>query len=71
MAHVQTNSMAPTLFARIADRFKGVGAMLVNSSEASVFARRIERFHAISDAELKTRGLSREEIITHLLRAPY
>ncbi|MCL6283776.1 DUF1127 domain-containing protein [Ruegeria sp. 2012CJ41-6] len=51
----------------IAEFFNGIFEALIRVGEANSRVRRIEALYAMSDAELKARGIRRENIIREVM----
>jgi uncharacterized protein YjiS (DUF1127 family) len=64
MAIASTNITASApVFGRI---FRAIGNALISVSEANSRVRQVEALSALSDEQLKARGLRREDIVRHV-----
>lgn len=68
MAFIQNTTKIPTLNGKIGGLFQGFFDFLVRLSESNIRVRELERFNAMSDAELAQRGMSRDDIVRHVFR---
>lgn len=68
MAHAQTAIETTSIGDKVIATLRAFGAFLVRLSEANVRVREMERLSALSDAELATTGLTREDIVRHVYR---
>ncbi|MFV0514358.1 MAG: DUF1127 domain-containing protein [Jhaorihella sp.] len=69
MAHITTDHAALVAPVNPIRRFLGrVGELLVSLSTSHGRMRQVEALQAMSDEELKLRGLSRKDIVSHVFR---
>ncbi len=74
MAHVTHSETRPFLdgiAARIAGGFASLGRALVATAETHSRIEQVKRLDAMSDAELKARGIRRDQIVHHVFRDIY
>jgi hypothetical protein len=68
MAQSVTHSNGLVLASKaVAEFFSGIFEALIRIGEANSRVRRIEALYAMSDAELKARGIRRENIIREVM----
>lgn len=66
MAFASTDVTQTSSTNGIAGFFRAIGAALISMSEANTRIRRVEALCALSDAQLKERGIRREDIVRHV-----
>lgn len=66
MALIDTFKTAPAL--TLSAPFRAIGRFLIMVAESNSLAREIEKLNAMSDEELASRGVTREEAAQTLLR---
>lgn len=70
MATQTTNIHAPAGSLRASFRafFSAIGRAMIAASENSSRMKQVEALNALTDAELKERGLKREDIVPHVFQ---
>lgn len=71
ITHTETRSFLDGVTARIGAGFAAIGRFLVYIAEAQSRVEQVKRLDAMSDAQLKARGIRRDQIVHHVFRDVY